>query len=56
MSKRRDSVKEYDGGWFGVHDDEDPKGPPKRMFRTKEEAQALDSLLLVSNKRPNPKP
>jgi hypothetical protein len=56
--KRKDSVKEYDGGWFGVHDEEDPdpKAPPKRMFRTKEEAEALDSLLMVANGRGSTQP
>lgn len=53
MSKRKDSVKEYDGGWFGVHaEGADPKDPPKRMFRTREEAEALDSLLMVTQKKP----
>lgn len=55
MTKRTDSVKEHDGGWFGVHDEDDPKGPPKRMFRTREEAEALDSLLKVSNQKQAPK-
>lgn len=55
--KRKDSVKEYEGGWFGVHDDNDPKQAPKRLFRTKEEAQALDSLLIVANgKKSSQKP
>jgi hypothetical protein len=53
MAKRKDSVKEYDGGWYGVHDENEvnPKAPPKRMFRTREEAEALDSLLMVANGR-----
>jgi hypothetical protein len=52
MAKRTDSVKEHDGGWFGVHDDAlGPKAPPKRMFRSKAEADALDALLVVSSQK-----
>ena len=54
MATRKDAVTEHDGGWFGANGSPDKKDPPKRMFRTKEEAQALDSLLQVSSK-PAPK-
>lgn len=46
---RKDCVTEHDGGWYGANGSPDKKDPPKRLFRTKEEAEALDALLKISN-------
>ena len=51
---RKDCVTEHDGGWHGASGSTDPEDPPKRLFRTKEEAQALDSLLMISNEKKKP--
>lgn len=46
---RKDAVKEMEGGWYGAtgHTDD-----VKRMFRTKEEADACDGLLMGANDPP----
>ena len=47
--RRADEVQEMDGGWFGAtgHGKD-----VKRMFRTKEEADACDGLLMGANDPP----
>lgn len=50
---RKDAVKEYDSGWFGATGSDDPKVEPRRLFRTKEEAEIADSLfMLVTSPKP----